>query len=97
LSLKVTTKLDNERVKTDVELSKELIKALDNDKRIEVNRILSYHGFHLKHPLYQLDLLTLYLRKVHSFCFYCASEYYDERMLSAKCGPTHLRLKFDPV
>lgn len=93
----MTTKLDNERVKTDIELSKELIKVLDNDKKIDNNRILSSHSFHSKSPLYQLDLQTLYLRKIHSFCFYCASEYYDERMLSAKCGPTHLRLKFDPV
>lgn len=94
--IKVTTKLDNERVKTDIELSKDLICALDSEKKIENNKIFS--GNHLvgKSILYQLDLQILYLRKVHSYCFYCASEYYDERMLSAKCGPIHLRLKFDP-
>jgi len=41
----------------------------------------------------QLDLQLLYLRKVHSYCFYCAAEYHDERMLAAKCGPIHLRGK----
>ena len=40
----------------------------------------------------QLDLQLLYLRKVHSYCYYCAAEHYDERMLAAKCGSIHLRL-----
>ena len=35
----------------------------------------------------KLDLLLLYLRRVHSFCFYCGEEYEDERMLATKCGP----------
>lgn len=33
----------------------------------------------------------MYLRKVHSYCFYCGEEYDDERTLAAKCGPAHLR------
>jgi DNA-directed RNA polymerase subunit RPC12/RpoP len=33
----------------------------------------------------------LYLRRVHSYCFYCGEEYDDERTLAAKCGPAHLR------
>lgn len=93
--LKVATKLDNERVKTDIELCKELIECLDKEKKIEDNRMLGSLGD--KSLLAQLDFCTLYLRKVHSYCFYCAAEYYDERMLSAKCGPSHLRLKIDPV
>ena len=40
----------------------------------------------------QLDTQLLYLRKVHSYCYYCAAEHYDERMLAAKCGSIHLRL-----
>lgn len=39
----------------------------------------------------KLDLLLLYLRRVHAYCFYCGEEYEDERMLAAKCGPQHLR------
>lgn len=39
----------------------------------------------------QLDLLLLYLRRVHAYCFYCGEEYDDERMLAAKCGPQHIR------
>jgi len=33
----------------------------------------------------------LYLRRVHSFCFYCGDDYDDERTLAAKCGPQHIR------
>ena len=39
----------------------------------------------------ELDILVLYLRKVHAFCFYSGAEYEDERMLAAKCGPQVIR------
>jgi hypothetical protein len=35
----------------------------------------------------KLDILLLYLRRVHAFCLYCGEEYEDERMLSTRCGP----------
>lgn len=28
---------------------------------------------------------------MHAYCLYCGEEYEDERMLSTKCGPQHLR------
>lgn len=34
----------------------------------------------------QLDLQILYLRKVHSYCYYSASEFANEKILSNKCG-----------
>lgn len=34
-----------------------------------------------------LDILLIYLRRVHAYCLYCGEEYEDERMLSTKCGP----------
>jgi len=43
----------------------------------------------------QLDYQLLYLRKIHSFCFYCCEEYDDERMLAAKCGIAHIRSRYD--
>lgn len=92
-NFKVSTKLDSQRVKTDLQLSKELIQTLDKEKKIEENKLLN--NLSDKNLLNQLDLCILYLRKVHSYCFYCASEYHDERMLSAKCGPMHLRLKIE--
>lgn len=39
----------------------------------------------------RLDLLLLYLRRVHFYCLYCGEEYEDERMLSTRCGPQHIR------
>lgn len=39
----------------------------------------------------RLDLLLLYMRRVHSYCLYCGEEYEDERMLSTRCGPQHIR------
>ena len=39
----------------------------------------------------KLDILLLYLRRVHAFCLYCGEEYEDERMLSTRCGPQHIR------
>lgn len=87
--------MDKERIKNDIELCKELIVILDREKKIEDNKLLN--NLIDKSMLYQLDITNLYLRKVHSYCFYCAGEYYDERMLSAKCGPIHMRLKIDPV
>lgn len=35
----------------------------------------------------QLDILLIYLRRVHAYCLYCGEEYEDERMLSTRCGP----------
>ena len=40
-----------------------------------------------------LDTLTLYLRQIHGYCFYSGIKSEDERSLSAKCGPQHLRTK----
>lgn len=39
----------------------------------------------------KLDFLLLYLRRVHAYCLYCGEEYEDERMLSTRCGPQHIR------
>ena len=40
---------------------------------------------------FKLDILLLYLRRVHAYCLYCGEEYEDERMLSSRCGPQHIR------
>ncbi len=38
-----------------------------------------------------LDIQILYLRNVHNYCFYCALEYDNDRVLTSKCGNAHLR------
>eukprot|EP01015_Nassula_variabilis_P037649 TRINITY_DN999_c0_g1_i3.p1 TRINITY_DN999_c0_g1~~TRINITY_DN999_c0_g1_i3.p1 ORF type:complete len:679 (-),score=87.66 TRINITY_DN999_c0_g1_i3:160-2196(-) len=91
--IKVITCLNKERFDEDLKLSRELISTLDKEKDITINPLLSSY-FHEKHPVaQQFDLQILYLRKVHSYCYYSASEYLDERMLTAKCGPIILRHK----
>lgn len=39
----------------------------------------------------RLDLLLLYMRRVHAYSFYEGEEYDDERMLATRCGPQHIR------
>ena len=69
--IKVTTKLDEERVAQDIKLMKDLIQALDREKKLEVIDFLVEIEY--KPTLKQLDLLQLYLRKIHSVCYYCAA------------------------
>jgi len=88
-SVKICENVDKERILFDLDLSKQLIEALDEEKDIRGNPILK--NTNTDEPAKQLDLQILYLRKVHAYCFYCATEYNDERMLVAKCGPAHLR------
>ena len=41
----------------------------------------------------KLDLNIYYLRKVHHYCYYCATEFDDEFELYQKCASIHLRRK----
>lgn len=89
--IKVTTKLDSERIQKDKELSRKLILEMDKEKGVEQS-LGSNARYQEMSGIQQLDVQLLYLRKVHSYCYYCAAEHYDERMLAAKCGSIHLRL-----
>ena len=87
--IKVCTLLTKKKNDENIELSRQLIQVLDAEKKIESNPLLKMK----LDPSKQIDLQVLYLRKVHSYCFYSASEYHDERMMVAKCGPIFLRTK----
>jgi len=87
--VKVCTLLTKKKNDENIELSRQLIQVLDSEKKIESNPLLKLKC----DPSKQIDLHVLYLRKVHSYCFYSASEYHDERMMVAKCGPIFLRTK----
>lgn len=82
-----------DNIDNDFKLCKQLIqKVFDVEKGIPsslTDKLLEFANL-LESPQ-KLDLLLLYLRRVHAFCFYCGEEYEDERMLSAKCGPQHIR------
>jgi hypothetical protein len=89
-----------ESITLDWRQSARLIRVLDLEKGISENSLLvSEDQFSEMADIqkeFQLDLQLLYLRRVHAYCFYCLDEYDDERMLSAKCGPAHIRSRLDP-
>ena len=76
-----------------------LITVIDREKDIFDNCLLitdeQFFALSDEQKEFQLDLQLLYLRKVHAFCYYCLDEYDDERMLAAKCGPSHIRTRYD--
>jgi hypothetical protein len=89
-----------ESVENDWTLSAQLITSLDREKGIYENPLLimpeSFEQMNQQEKELQLDYQLLYLRKIHSYCFYCCEEYDDERMLAAKCGISHVRGRYDP-
>lgn len=85
--VRITPPLVVGRELVDLELSRKLIKLLDEEKGIADNELLQMNN----EGTTQLDLQILYLRKIHALCYYSADEYDDERMLAAKCGPVYLR------
>lgn len=98
-SIKIQTSSNIENIENDWKLSAQLITALDREKGIYENPLLispeQFSEISLPEKELQLDYQLLYLRKIHSFCFYCVEEYDDERMLAAKCGIAHVRGKYD--
>ncbi|OMJ81799.1 hypothetical protein SteCoe_17683 [Stentor coeruleus] len=98
-NIKIQTSSCIENIENDWKLSAQLITALDREKGIYENPLLispeQFSEISLPEKELQLDYQLLYLRKIHSFCFYCVEEYDDERMLAAKCGIAHVRGKYD--
>ena len=68
--IKILSNMTESRLNEHLSLSKELITVLDREKQITDNQLLANPN---KDPLIQLDLQTLYLRKVHYYCYYSAS------------------------
>ena len=99
-NIKVQPPSSEEQVDVDWDLSSKLITSLDREKGIYENPLIilpeQFSAMSLSDKENQLDCQLLYLRKIHSFCFYCCEEYDDERMLAAKCGIAHIRSKYDP-
>lgn len=65
------------------------MQTLDKEKGIENNDLLATAD--RRDELKQFDLQVLYLRRVHSYCYFTNGSYHDERMLVAKCGVIYLR------
>lgn len=89
--IKITPPLPEGRELIDLELSKQLILLLDEEKQIKDNELLG--SAQTNDKILQLDLQLLYLRKVHALCYYSMEEFDDDRMLAAKSGPAFIRSK----
>lgn len=89
--LKVALKVSHKKSRADFEAVLKLIGYLDASKGIITNPLLEVNvtDFSYKH----LDVCLLYLRRVHSYCYYSGVQSLDERMLTSKCGSIHLRLR----
>jgi len=90
----ITPELPDDSTERDLDICKRLISEVyDPEKEIPptVYEKLDEYANRFLSKAQHLDLLLLYLRRVHGYCFYCGEEYDDERMLAAKCGPQHLR------
>eukprot|EP00743_Colponemidia_sp_Colp-15_P007137 GILK01007702.1.p1 GENE.GILK01007702.1~~GILK01007702.1.p1 ORF type:complete len:695 (-),score=89.24 GILK01007702.1:132-2216(-) len=79
----------DDRIEADYRQSRELIECLDKEKEVEAHNL--FEMISGKSRMEQLDTQIIYLRRVHSFCYYCGEEFEDERVLAAKCAPAHIR------
>ena len=68
----------------------EIIKKFDSFRNIKSNVILNEKEKINNNKKY-FDLMILYLRKIHGFCYYCVKFFYDEKNLDYKCDSVHLR------
>lgn len=81
----------SDHIPRDTELCKRLIKEVfDAEKQIEFP--FATLEAEVQQPETKLDILLLYLRQVHGYCFFCGTRCEDERQLAGKCASQHLRL-----
>ena len=86
--IRVTPPLAEDCIERDLELCRKLVEdVFDKEKNIDFTFDKLEETSSTLKKQQQLDLFLLYLRRVHSYCFYCGEEYDDERMLASKCGP----------
>ena len=96
IPVRISPPLPAIHIEFDYELCKLLIsEVLDPEKEIEswivpIVQDLKVNGNEAPTSL-KLDLLLLYMRRVHAYSLYCGEEHEDERMLSTRCGPQHIR------
>jgi hypothetical protein len=86
--VRITPPLPSMMIEHDYDLCKRLIaEVFDPEKEIETYIVKQVDEQSEISAQNKLDILLLYLRRVHAFCLYCGEEYEDERMLSTRCGP----------
>ena len=83
-NVRVCANLDQNKLHKDYQIQRELISALDIEKGIEANPLTQGPAKDRDDPMIvrALDIQTLYLRKVHSYCYWSAGEFVAERALN---------------
>jgi hypothetical protein len=90
-TVRVCATLNPKKLYKDYTIQRDLIAKLDKEKSIENNPLTEGPAKDREDPTLTrwLDLQTLYLRRVHSYCYYSGGEFQHERVLNQKCGCVH--------
>ena len=88
--VRITPQLFEDRLQEDNKYLKKIISLLDKEKELEENKIVNstITSFEISK---QNDIMMMYLRHVHGFCYYCVEEHDGERNLAKNCDCIHLR------
>ena len=88
--VRITPQLFEDRLQEDNKYLKKIISLLDKEKEFEENKIVNstITSFEISK---QNDIMMMYLRHVHGFCYYCVEEHDGERNLAKNCDCIHLR------
>ena len=88
--VRITPQLFEDRLQEDNEYLKKIISILNKEKELEENKIVNSTITSLEINK-QNDIMIMYLRHVHGFCYYCVEEHDGERNLAKSCDCIHLR------
>jgi hypothetical protein len=80
------------RTEKDIETMTKLVNTLDKEVGISKNELLEKEFSFIKT---KMDILLLYLRRVHAFDYYTSTSYENERALTLKIASAFLRIEAD--
>lgn len=79
------------RVRKDLEKATECARKFDAEAGIVDNPLLKESLLAQLSPIRRLNLMLLYLRKIHFLCYYCGKHFLSEEHLFARCSGMHER------
>ena len=79
------------RVLFDIKQTKKLCIKFDEEAGIKNNPLLRDDLLSKLSEIRKLNLLLLYLRKIHFLCYYCGKHFLSEEHMFARCSGTHER------
>jgi len=79
------------RVMYDIKQTYKLAKKFDEEAGIKNNPLLREELLSKLCEIRRLNLLLLYLRRIHFLCYYCGKHFLSEEHMFARCSGTHER------